>query len=75
MSYGIPSMTHDSPDSPDGQDRKVARLIELGVLPAGYAQLGTHDLLARELRNLADWIDANFARKPNPMQQAIDRFS
>ena len=75
MSYGIPSMTRDGPDNPDGQDQNVARLIELGVLLAGYVQLGAHGLLARELRNLVLWIGASFARKRTLMRQAIDKFS
>ena len=72
MSYGIPSVTHNLPD-PDDQDPNVARLVELGVLPADYQQLEGHGPLARELRHLADWVEDNFARKPDPMQQAIDR--
>ena len=63
-------MTHDGPDNPDGQDQSVARLVELGVLPAGYVQLGARGPLARELRNLADWVDANVAPKPAPMRHA-----
>lgn len=73
MSNGIPSLTNVRPDGPDDQDPNVARLIELGVLPAGYLQLEAHQTLARELRCLADWVEGNFARKPDPMQQAIDR--
>ena len=46
-------------------------IIELGVLSDGYPELGAaHGTLARELRNLADWVEANFARNPDPMQQA-----
>ena len=63
-------MTHDGPDNPDGQDQNVARLVELGVLPAGYRELGARSLLARELRNLAGWVDASFAPKRTPMRQA-----
>lgn len=73
MSNGLPGITHVPPDGSDNQDPNVARLIELGVLPAGYTQLGSHQPLARELRHLADWIEDNFARKPDPMQEAIDR--
>ena len=72
MSYGVPSVTHSPPD-PDNQDPNVARLVELGVLPADYLQLKAHEPLARELRHLADWVEENFARKPDPMQEAIDR--
>ena len=73
MSNGIPSMTHTSPDYLDGQDPNVARLIELGVLPDGYNQLEGKQPLALVMRQLADWVDENFDRKPDPMQQAIDR--
>ena len=40
-------MTHDGQDNPDGQDQNVACLVELGVLPAGYRELGARGPLAR----------------------------
>ena len=36
----------------------------------GYPELGAHGTLARELRSLPDWVEANFARKRDPMQHA-----
>ena len=72
MSNGIPSMTHTSPDYLDGQDPNVARLIELGVLPDGYNQLEGKQPLALVMRQ-PDWVDENFDRKPDPMQQARSR--
>lgn len=73
MSNGLPDVTHCPPDGLDDPDPNIARLIDLGVLRAGYTQLGAHQPLARELRHLADWVEDNFARKPDPMQQAIER--
>ena len=55
------------------QDANVSRLVELCVLPAGYRQLEGEGPLAKELWQLADWVKENFARKPDQMQQAIDR--
>ena len=59
----------------EAQDANVTRLVELGVLPAGCRQLEGEGPLAKELWQLADWVEENFARKPDQMQQAIDRLT
>ena len=59
----------------EAQDANITRLVELGVLPAGYRQLEGEGPLAKELWQLADWVEENFARKPAQMQQAIDRLT
>ena len=59
----------------EAQDANVTRLVELCVLPAGYRQLEGEGPLAKELWQLADWVEENFARKPDQMQQAIDRLT